>query len=319
MARTLTLPSPGVPGEGEESKIAAMQHLPASENFLKIEDEAFCSYSNSRFVVFAAPYEHTSSYRAGSKAGPAAILTASHFVELYDEEVDGEPYRNGGICTVQALDFAGKIDDAAVALVEERTKQILADQKFPVMLGAEHTVTLGAVRACSKMFGKLSVLQIDAHSDLRDKYEGNPYSHASVMARVVKLGVPLTQVGIRAQSREEAELSKSSPIVHTLYAHQLKAQPLEKWIERVIATLGGEVYITIDADGFDPTVVPSVGTAEPNGLTWNEGLTLLRAVARAKRVVGFDVVEVAPARDSVLSEYTLAKLTYKLIAAVSAS
>ncbi len=296
-----------------------MDELPAGENFLKIEEEAFCSYANSRFVVYAAPYEHTSSYRAGSKTGPEAIIRASQFVELYDEECDGEPYRRGGICTVAALDFAEKVDEAAVALVEARTAQLIADKKFPVMLGAEHTVTLGAVRACARAFKKLSVLQIDAHSDLRVSYEGNHYSHASVMARVHELGVPIAQVGIRAQSREEAELIKSSPLIHTLYAHQLKTVPAERWIERVIATLSDDVYVTIDADGFDPSIVPAVGTAEPNGLTWNEGLALLRAVAKAKRVIGFDVVEVAPTQDSTLSQYTMAKLVYKFIAAITDS
>jgi agmatinase len=295
-----------------------VKHLRANENFLQIKEDAFCSYASSRFVVYGAPYEHTSSYRAGSKAGPGAIIEASHFVELHDEEAEAEPYRRGGIATVEALDFAEKFDEAAVALVEERTARLLADGKLPVMLGAEHTVTLGAVRACSKRLKNLSVLQIDAHSDLRLAYEGNPYSHASVMARVHELGVKIAQVGIRAQSGEEAELIKSSPRIRTLYAHQLKATPVQKWVDEVIAHLSDDVYVTIDADGFDPSVIPAVGTAEPNGLTWNEGLTLLRAVAKARRVVAFDVVEVAPTTGSTLSEYTLAKLVYKFIGALSA-
>jgi agmatinase len=294
-----------------------VQHLPAAENFLKIEEEAFCSYANSRFVVYAAPYEHTSSYRAGSKEGPAAIIAASQFVELYDEESDSEPYRRGGIATVPALDFTGKVDEAAVALIDARTSQVLADEKIPVMLGAEHTVTLGAVRACARAFKNLSVLQIDAHSDLRERYQDNPYSHASVMARIYELGLRIAQVGVRAQSREEAELLKSSPRLCTLYAHQLKARPVAQWVDEVLAHLNDEVYVTIDADGFDPSLVPAVGTAEPNGLTWDEGLTLLRSVAKSKRILGFDVVEVAPTAGSTLSEYVLAKLTYKLISAIA--
>jgi agmatinase len=293
-----------------------MKHLPATENFLRIEDEQFCAYTSSRYVVYAAPYEHTSSYHEGSKHGPAAIIRASQFVELYDEESHSEPYRKGGICTLSALDFAGKVDEAAVALIEARTDQLLADGKFPIMLGAEHTATLGAIRAFQKRFKNLSVLQIDAHSDLRDSYEGNRHSHASVMARVFELGVPITQVGIRAQSREEAALIRANPHkIHTLYAHQLKQQPLDKWVADAVSHLSEDVYITIDADGFDPSIVPAVGTAEPNGLTWNEGMTLLRAAIKTRNVVGMDVVEIAPAKDSTLSEYTMAKLVYKLIAA----
>lgn len=293
-----------------------MKHLPAEENFLKIEDEAYCSYASSRFVVYAAPYEHTSSYHAGSKRGPEAMIRASQYVELYDDESDTEPYRKAGVCTVPALDFAGKVDEAAVGLIEGRTAGLLKDGKFPIMLGAEHTVTLGAARACAKAVKNLSVLQIDAHSDLRDAYEGNKYSHASVMARIVELGLSVSQVGIRAQCKEEAEFIRSNAKIHTLYAHQLKSQPLQQWVDAVVSSLSENVYVTIDADGFDPSIVPSVGTAEPNGLTWNEGLTLLRTVIAKKNVLGFDVVEVAPAEGSTLSEYTMAKLVYKLIAAI---
>lgn len=296
-----------------------MDYLKTDQNFLRIEDEAFYRYADSRFVVHGAPYEYTSSYHAGSKGGPEAILRASHYVELYDEELDQESYRRGGVCTLPPLDFTGKVDDAAVELVRERTARLIGDGKFPIMLGAEHTVTLGAVLAFRKAIPGLSVLQIDAHSDLRDAYEGNRYSHASVMARVHELGVPLVQVGIRAQCREESELIRSSSRVHTLYAHQLRSTPTVEWVEGVVRRLSGDVYITVDADGFDPSVIPAVGTPEPNGLTWDEGLTLLRAVIGKRRVVGFDVVEVAPVAHSTVSEYTLAKLVYKMIGQLGAA
>jgi agmatinase len=290
-----------------------VKHLSAEANFLKIDEEHYCSYAASRFVIYAAPYEHTSSYHAGSKDGPQAIIRASQFVELYDEELGRESYRLGGICTVPPLDFAGRVDEEAVKLIESRTAELLADGKFPIMLGAEHTVTLGAVRAMRKKFAGLCVVQIDAHSDLRDSYEGNRYSHASVMARVHELGVPLVQVGIRAQCAEEAQLIQSSPDIHTLYAHQLKAKPAAQWIAEALQHVAKDVYITIDADGFDPSIVPAVGTAEPNGLTWGEGLSLLRAVCAERNIVGMDVVEVAPLPHSTLSEFTMAKLIYKLI------
>jgi agmatinase len=297
--------------------VPLVEYLPTEKNFLKIEDEAFYRYADCRFVVYGAPYEHTSSYRAGSKEGPAAILRASHYVELYDEELDRETYRHGGICTLPPLDFASKVDEAAVALVEERTARLLADGKFPIMLGAEHTVTLGAVRAARKVYPSLSVLQIDAHSDLRENYEGNRYSHACVMARVHDLSVPLVQVGIRAQCIEEARLIRSSTNIHTLYAHQLRARPTADWVADAVAHLSGDVYVTIDADGFDPSIVPAVGTAEPNGLSWEEGMALLRGICANRRVVGFDVVEVAPVPQATLSEYTLARLVYKLIGLVA--
>jgi agmatinase len=180
-------------------------------------------------------------------------------------------------------------------------------------------VTLGAVIAARQRFPDLSVLQIDAHSDLRLEYEGNRYSHASVMARVHELGVPLVQVGIRAQCREEAELIRSSDSIRTWYAHQVHAEELRRWCATVADQLSGHVYVTIDADGFDPSVVPAVGTAEPNGLTWSQVTEVLRAVSNHHRVVGFDVVEVAPTPPNTLSEYTMAKLIYKFMGMLVAS
>jgi agmatinase len=294
-----------------------MHHLAADRNFLGIEDEASCGYSQSRYVIFEAPYEHTSSYRVGSKQGPNAILRASRYVEFYDEQLEQETFRRGGICTVEPLDFSGKVNRFAVGLVERQFEQVLKDGKFPIMLGAEHTVTLGAVRALSKVFPTLSVLQIDAHADLRDSYEGNPLSHASVMARVLECNVSLAQVGIRALSLEEADRIRAGGTAITLFAHQLRLRPVAEWVDDVISSLGDDVYITIDADGFDPSIVPAVGTAEPNGLLWNEGMDLLAAVCARRNVVGFDVVEIAPDPNSTLSEYTLAKLIYRLIGFVS--
>ncbi|HLJ92676.1 MAG TPA: agmatinase [Gemmataceae bacterium] len=294
-----------------------VEYLAADKNFLKIEEEAFSAYAACRFVIQPAPYEHTSSYRTGSKDGPEAMIRASHYVELYDEELNQETYRQGGICTLPPLDFTGRVDEAAVVLIEERMSRLLADGKFPIMLGAEHTATLGTVRAFRKQFPRLAVLQIDAHSDLRADYEGNRYSHASVMARVQELGVPLVQVGIRAQCREEAERIRASTAIHTLYAHQLRSRPRAEWIGEVVRHLAEDVYVTVDADGFDPSIVPAVGTPEPNGLAWEEALTLVQAVCANRRVVGFDVVELAPLPKSTVSEYTLAKFVYKFIGLVT--
>ena len=244
-------------------------------------------------------------------------MEASHFVEFYDEELDQETFRIGGIATLPAIDFGGKVDAEAISLIEASTDKLIADGKFVISLGAEHTVTLGFVKSHLKKHPNMSVLQIDAHSDLRQSYHGNIYSHASVMARVHDLGVNLVQVGIRAQCREESELIKNSSNIHTFYAHQVRRDA--NWMDEAIAALGDEVYISIDADGFDPAVVPAVGTAEPNGLFWHETLDFLSRVAASRKVIGFDVVEIAPREGDILSEFTMAKLVYRLLGYVAGS
>jgi agmatinase len=273
-----------------------MKALDSASNFLGIGEPDLCSYEKSRFVIQSAPYEHTSSYLQGSARGPEAIIGASHFVEFYDEELDQESFQFGGI---------------AIELIEKATDGLIADGKFVISIGAEHTVTLGFVKSHAKKYPGLSVLQLDAHSDLRFSYHDNIYSHASVMARIHELGINLVQIGIRAQCREEADLIKSASNIHTFYAHQIRRNP--DWMEAAITALGEEVYITIDADGFDPSVVPCVGTAEPNGLFWNETVEFLKLVIQRKKVIGFDIVEVAPQEGQILSEYTLAKLLYRII------
>ena len=281
------------------------------KNFLAIEDSKYCSYKNSKFVIQSAPYEYTSSYLSGSDKGPEAIIKASQFVELYDEELEQESYLLGGICTLHPMDFKRKVDAKAVKLIENETAKLIADNKFPITLGAEHTISLGCVKAVKEKTPNVHVLQIDAHSDLRSSYNDNIYSHASVMFRVQELGVPLTQIGIRAQCIEEANLIKESSHINTFYAHEIRNNP--NWADEAIATLGDNVYISIDADGFDPSIVPAVGTAEPNGMQWNETIQFLKKVIATKNIVGFDVVEIAPVKGNILTEYTMAKLVYKLI------
>jgi len=262
------------------------------------------------------PYEHTSSYLQGSAKGPEAIINASHFVEFYDEELDDETYKKCGIATLEPIQFNGKIDEDAVSLIEKTTDELLKDGKFVVSIGAEHTVTNGFVRSHRKKYPDLAILQIDAHSDLRESYHNNIYSHASVMKRIHDMKIPLVQVGIRAQCKEESMLIKSSGIINTFYAHQIRKS--DSWMKEAIDKLPENVYLTIDADGFDPSVIPAVGTAEPNGLFWTETLEFLRLVCSKRRVIGFDVVECAPYEGSILSEYTLAKLIYRLMGYIQA-
>jgi agmatinase len=288
-----------------------MKALPADQAFLALPDETMASYEKAKFVIQQVPYEHTSSYLEGSAKGPAAMVAASHFVEFYDEELDMESYRLGGIATMEEMNFGSKVDEEAMQLIDDETTKLLNDGKYVVSLGAEHTVTNGFVRAHKRKYPELAVLQIDAHSDLRESYHDNIYSHASVMKRIHDMKVPLVQIGIRAQCKEESDLIKSSNIINTFYAHQIRKD--EHWMDKAIACLPKHVYLSIDADGFDPSIMPAVGTAEPNGLFWDETLTFLRRVFAEREVVGFDVLECAPMEGSILSEYTLAKLVYRLI------
>ena len=288
-----------------------MQTLSNDKAFLAIPESDLCSYEQSKFVIQQVPYEHTSSYIEGSAKGPQAIVNASHFVEFYDEELDCETYKSCGIATLFPIDFKGMVDEAAINLIEKETDALLNDKKFVISIGAEHTVTNGFVRSHKKKYPGLAVLQIDAHSDLRQSYHNNIYSHASVMKRIHDMGIPLVQIGIRAQCKEEAELIKSSSIINTFYAYEIRKNNL--WMSEALEKLPEHVYLTIDADGFDPAVIPAVGTAEPNGLFWSETLQFLKLVCSKKKVIGFDIVECAPIEDSILSEYTLAKLIYKLI------
>lgn len=291
--------------------------LPAEEGFLALPEAEWAEFDQARIAIQQIPYEHTSSYISGSDKGPAAIVSASHFVEFYDEELDMETYKNLGISTIDSLDFKGATDADAVELIRKQTSDLLQAGKFVVSLGAEHTVSLGFVQAHLEKYPNLSVLQIDAHSDLRMSYNDNPYSHASVMARVHELGVPLVQVGIRAQCKEEADLRKNSNNIHTWYAHQLWNN--DSWIDDCIDKLGDQVYLTIDADGFDPSVCPAVGTAEPGGLSWMQGCKLFRRLAERKQVVGFDIVEIAPRETDIITEFSMAKLCYKIIGYLKAN
>lgn len=289
-----------------------MKYLNGKNNFLGITEDKYCAYKNSKIIIQPIPYEYTSSYLTGSEKGPAAIIKASQFVELYDEELDMETYEKAeGICTLKPLNFNNRKNQKAIDYIEKKTYALLKDNKFVISLGAEHTITLGLVKAHQKKYKNLSVLQIDAHSDLRQSYHNNPLSHASVMARVHDIGVPIVQVGIRAQCKEESVLIKNTSKITTFYAYQIRKD--ENWAKKALDALGEDVYITVDADGFDPSVVPAVGTAEPGGMLWYETLAFLKSVFKNKNVVGFDIVEIAPVKGNILSEYNMAKLCYKML------
>jgi N1-aminopropylagmatine ureohydrolase len=281
------------------------------ENFLGL-DEEHSGYKTSAALILPIPYEGTVSYGQGTREGPRAILEASRQVELYDRELDDEIALTYGIHTLPALapvvsGPAGMVD-AIAACAEEQMRS----GKLLIGLGGEHTVSAGMARAVQAVHGDFVMVQIDAHSDLRDEYEGSPYSHASVARRVFEQGMTIAQFGIRSICREEIELIRAEPErLRVWFAEDVHAGGhLPKLAELV---RGKNVFLTIDLDGFDPALVGATGTPEPNGLSWNQGLDIIRTVARAANVVAIDCVELAPIAGQHASDFLAAKLVYKAI------
>jgi agmatinase len=281
------------------------------EGFLGLPAEDVPSYADARTVVFPVPLDRTTSYLAGTNNGPAAILRASRYVETYDEELKCEPYEAARIATIPALETHEGTLDKVLSELRTGVLALLADGKFPVILGGEHSLTAPCVAAAAKKFENLSVLQIDAHADLRDAYQGNPSSHASVMRRVVEI-CPAVQVGIRAISAEEAEVIPRLP-VSVYWAKDIARARTEEWVPRVVNDLTENVYLTVDLDGFDPAYVPATGTPEPGGLDWYQVTALIRAVAARRRIVAMDVVELLPQPGDHASDFLAARLIYKTL------
>jgi agmatinase len=294
-------------------RTAQFKALGIHSNFLAI-DKRISSFDESRIVVLPAPYEHTVSYGGGTRRGPAGIITASHYVEFYDDELHRELCNDVGIATLPPLRFGKAIHGRAMDMLRSTVKELLGREKFVVTLGGEHTISQGAIKAHQEIYSDLSVLQFDAHSDLRESYQGSPYSHASVMARVCEFVNPhnVVQVGIRAQCIEEAEFIRAKG-VNTFYAHYIRSAAGARWQDEVLQKLSDNVYVTFDVDGFDPAIMPSTGTPEPNGLFWAETMQLLRRIGEEKRIVGCDIVELAPVKSVTHPDLTAAKLTYKLM------
>lgn len=292
----------------------------APGNFLGLPDE-WSAFGSSRVVVLPVPYEHTTSYGKGAAAAPEEIIRASHYLELYDEELDAETYRLAkGIATLESIKFGpGCIDSEAVEAIENTVSVLIGQEKFVVCLGGEHTIAVGAAKAHSRFHEDLTVLQFDAHSDLRQEYEGNPYSHASVMARIYDFNRRIVQVGIRSQSAEEAGFINEKNI-NTFYDAGIRQGRYDRggkdWQDAVIACLTDKVYITFDCDFLDPALMPAVGTPEPGGFGWHETVTFLRRIAEKRQVVGFDVNELAPVPSFIHPQFIVSKLIYKLIGCI---
>jgi agmatinase len=291
-----------------------MKALPVSKNFLGIEKK-HSAYATADIAVISAPYEHSVSYGGGTGRGPAAILEASHFVEFWDEDFKRELCFEHGIAAVPPLAFGKKKDAAALAVIEAAVREALDDGKFVVTLGGEHSISAAPIRAHVAKYPNMSVLHFDAHSDLRSEYLGNPYSHASALARVMDFlpGERLVQVGIRAQCIEEYRTIQERGI-RTFFACDLQSGAHGKqWQRKVADALGDEVYITFDVDYFDPSIMPATGTPEPGGFLWDETIALLKLVGAKKRIIGFDVVELAPMRALPFPTFLAAKLVYKMM------
>lgn len=268
---------------------------------------AHSDFETSKIVILPVPYESTVTYRTGTSDGPIAIIDASQSLELYDRELDREICRVG-IHTLPELEPLMSGPEQMVNRVYQVARDLLEGDKIPVMLGGEHSLTMGMIKAFRERVENLAVLQLDAHADLRDQYLGTKYSHACVMRRVWEL-CPIVQVGIRSLSQEEnqfIEEQKLSPF----YAEAFSFQDS---VAKVVSALPPEVYITIDLDILDPSIMPAVGTPEPGGMSWREVLSLLRAVARVKKIIGFDLMELCPREGPTSCAFLAAKLAYKLI------
>lgn len=277
------------------------------DNFMALPPE-LSGYRRSKSVILPVPYDATLSYMPGSRLGPRAIIEASHNLETFDLELSADPSRTG-IHTFPDMEPEMSGPEKMVERVKKACRPLLRDKKFMLMLGGEHTVTVGAVRAFAEKFRDLSVVQIDAHMDLRDEYEGTPYSHACVMRRVSEI-CPIVQVGIRSGCAEEHEFVRRNRL-SPFFAHEMARDP--SWMEEAVSRLTDNVYVTVDLDGLDPSVIPAVGTPEPGGLGWFEALAFLRMIFMKKTVVGGDVVELSPLPGSVQGDFAAAKLVYKMI------
>ncbi len=279
-------------------------------NFGGIDEEEFSDLEHSRVIVWPISYEGTVSYGGGTGLGARAVIDASRNMELYDEETDAEVYKVG----IHTVDESPSIDppEAMMESLYGRAKELVETGKFVTMIGGEHSVSAPVIRAHAERYGNLSVLQIDAHADLRDTYDGTPHSHASIMARVVKdMHIPSVQVGIRSISADEARVIDQLP-TRIFWAKDIVGKT--DWWDDAVDGLTENVYLTIDIDGLDPSLVAQTGTPEPGGLGWYETVGLIRTLARKRRVVGMDLTEYSFVEGFDASAFLCAKLIYKSLA-----
>ena len=279
-------------------------------NFGALEDE-YASFKKSKAVVFSVPFDKTTTYIHGTSNGPAAIIAASKYLERYDDELNQETFRMG-IHTMDPLTVDNLSSEEMVEKVCGQVTELVKAGKFPVVLGGEHSVSVGAVKACKETYPNLSVLHLDAHCDMRDTYFGSRLNHGCVARRIAEL-CPIVQVGVRSMSKEEKDFlgSQANGRIKSISVYDILDMPL--WKDSVTGSLSENVYISIDLDVFDPSIVPAVGTPEPGGIGWYETLDLLKEVAKARKIVGFDIVELCPLQGAIASDFMAAKLLYRLL------
>lgn len=282
------------------------KHFSSPFNFGSIPRE-LATYEKSAIAILPVPYDATTSYKPGARDGPSAIISASRNMELYDDEL-GKNLSNVGICTLDELDVL--IDPEKMTnRVYESVKQLILDRKFVVTLGGEHSISVGSVKAHKEAYPRLSVLHLDAHADMRDENGGSRFDHGCAARRISEI-CPIVQAGIRSLSREEAEFLQTSN--HKVLYMKDIANRDKSWMNETVESLTDDVYITLDLDVIDPSLIPSVGTPEPGGLQWYPLLKLLKLISNRKKVVGFDVVELCP-QENAASDFIAAKLTYKMM------
>jgi len=268
-------------------------------------NEVVYSYSESGIIIVPVPYDETSTWMKGADKGPDAILDASVNLEFYDVETSSEAHLKG-INTIAPI-LEKETPEKLVKDVYDRIISLLSDKKFPVIIGGNHTVSIGAIKAFSEYFENLTILQLDAHADLRQIYEGSEFNHACAMARAHEFA-PVVQVGVRSMSAEELPFVERDRI---FFSHELYYD--KSLYHRALDKLTGNVYITIDLDVFDPSIMPSTGTPEPGGPPYFELLHFMRDVIKSRNVVGFDVVELCPSETNKSPDFIAAKIIYQLL------
>ncbi len=271
-------------------------------------DAPYCDPQTARVTIIPAPLEYSVCYMKGTERGPQAILDASSQMELYDEELDCCPIEVG-VYTRPALNYSGMDHATALKVTGEAVREVLQRGQLPLTLGGEHSLSAPPIAAVRDFYPDLTVVHIDAHGDLRNEYEGTPLSHASIERRVVDMGIPLLEVGIRSFSPEEAEFMKTKPNVAIVWGYQLAKGTANIPWER----LSKHTYVTIDLDAIDPSEMPAVGTPEPGGLHWYQLLDLFHDICRRTTIVGMDVVELCPMEGQTRADFLAAKLVYKMI------
>lgn len=282
-----------------------------AKNFGKLEDD-YSSFKKSKVVILPVGYDMTTTYVHGTASGPAAIIDASAYLERYDDELNQETFKIG-IHTMDPLEVANAAPEEMVEKVRLSVAELLRCGKFPITLGGEHSVSIGAVRAFAEGgCQNLSVLHLDAHYDLRDEYMGSKLNHGCVARRISEI-CPIVQVGTRSLSKEEKEFlaSQANGRVKTVNVYDILEMPM--WKDAVSNRLSENVYVTIDLDVFDPALMLAVGTPEPGGIGWYETLDLLRDISKDKKIVGFDVVELCPIKGMIAPDFLAAKLVYRLL------